>query len=110
MAETFKRITSRGVGAAPTRVGDYTVPAGTTAIVIGMSVANVTPDAVTGTVEHSDGTNLTAIVANVGIPTGQSLAPCGEMNKLILEAGDGVFVTSSEASSLDVVIGILEIS
>lgn len=110
MAETFKRITSRGVGTTATRVGDYTVPAATTAIVIGMSVANVTAGAVKATVEHSDGANLTDIVKDVDLAVGQSLAPCGEMNKLVLEAGDGVFVTSSEASSLDVVIGILEIS
>lgn len=110
MAETFKRLTARAVGTTPTRVGDYTVPAATTAVVIGSSVANILAEAVTATVEHHDGTNSTAVAKDVSLAAGQSLAPSGEVNKIILQPGDGLFVTSDKAAALDVVISILEIS
>lgn len=110
MAETFKRLASRAVGTSRVRVGGYTVPAATKAIVIGMSVANILTDACTATLEHHDGTNYTLIAKGVSLAEGQSLAPVGEMNKLILETGDGLFVTSGTASGLDVVVSIVEIT
>lgn len=110
MAQSFKRLTSRAIGTAQTRVDNYTVPAATTAIIIGSSIANILSEAVTVTFEHHDGTNFTAIAKNVQLAAGQTLAPSGEINKVVLQAGDGLFVTSSTASSLDVVISILEIS
>lgn len=110
MAETFKRIAQRGVGTGRTRVGGYTVPGGATAIVIGSSFVNVTAATVAATVEHHDGTNYTALAKDVQLGAGQLLAPSGEVNKLVLQAGDGVFVTSSAAASLDCIISILEIT
>lgn len=110
MPETFRRLTSRGVGTTATRVGGYTVPAGGVAIVIGSSFANVTTGTVRATVEHSDGTNLTKIANAIEVASGQALAPLGEVNKIVLQAGDGLFVTSSAATSIDAVVSILEIT
>jgi hypothetical protein len=110
MAETFKRITSRGIGTTRTRVGGYTVPVGATAIVIGTSIANFLDTNVKATFEHHDGGSYTVIAKNIGLTPGQSFAPSGEMNKIVMQAGDGLFVNSDTAAALDVVISILEIS
>lgn len=110
MPETFRRLTSRGVGTTATRVGGYTVPVDGVAIVIGMSIANVLTSVVNATLQHSDGTNLTNIVAAVPLQPSQSLAPAGEVNKVVLQAGDGLFATSGTASGLDVLVSILEIT
>ena len=110
MAEVFKRLTARGVGTSRVRIGGYTVPAATTAIVIGTSIANVTGDAAEVDFEHHDGTNYTALIKALSLGAGQTLAPAGEVNKIVLQAGDGLFVKSSTAASLDAVISILEIS
>jgi len=108
MPDVYRRLTSRNVGTARDRAGAYTVPAGGTALVIGMSVCNTTAAAVNASIEHHDGTNYTFIADLVPLAVAQTLAPIGEMNKLVLQAGDGVFVTSSAATSLDVVVSILE--
>ena len=110
MAETFKRLVSRGVGTTRTRIGGYTVPSGATAIVIGSSFANILTATVSASVEHHDGANYAAIAKAVELGAGQALAPSGEVNKLVLQTGDGIFATSGTAASLDCVISILEIT
>jgi hypothetical protein len=110
MPEVFKRLTARDVGTSRVRIGGYTVAAATKVIVLGMTVANKLAAQVAADVEHHDGANYTFIAKGVALPAGSSLAPCGEMNKLILEPGDGLFVKSDTAASLDVVVSILEIS
>lgn len=111
MPEVFKRLTSRDVGTARVRVGGYTAPASTKVIVLGMTVANkLALGQVAADVEHHDGANYTLLAKGVALPAGSSLAPCGEMNKLVLEPGDGIFVKSDAAASLDVIVSILEMS
>lgn len=110
MPEVFKRLTSRDVGTSRVRVGAYTVPAATKVIVLGMTVANKLTSQVAADIEHHDGTNYTLIAKAVPVAAGAVLAPCGEMNKLILETGDGIFVKSGTADGLDVIVSILEIT
>lgn len=110
MAKTFRRLVSRGIGTADVRVGAYTVPVGGTAVVIGMSIANAHASSpARATLRHHDGT-AGAVIAAATLMPGDALAPAGEMNKLVLETGDGIFVQSSVAGSLDVVVSILEIT
>ena len=110
MPEVFKRLTSRDVGAARVRVGGYTTPTSTKVIVLGMTVANKVAVQAAADIEHHDGAAYTFLAKGVALTAGSSLAPCGEMNKLILEPGDGLFVKSDTAASLDVIVSILEIS
>lgn len=110
MANTFTRKTSRNIGTGATQVGSYTVAASTAATVIGMTVSNTTASAVTADVYHYDGANITYIVRNAPINAGGSLVPVGGDQKVVLITGDSIYVKSSAATSLDVVMSILEIT
>jgi hypothetical protein len=110
MPEVFKRLTARDIGTARVRIGGYTAPDATKVVVVGLTVANKLTAQVAADIEHHDGANYTFIAKGVAIQPGASLAPCGEMNKLVLEAGDGLFVKSDTAAGLDVVVSILEMS
>jgi hypothetical protein len=110
MANVFTRKVSRNIGTALTSVGSYTVGAGVETTVIGLSICNTTASPVTVTVTINDGANDTNLVKGAGIPVGQSLIPIGGDEKVVLITGDSLKVQSSAASSLDVVMSILEIS
>lgn len=110
MSNTFTRKVSRNIGTSLTSVGSYTVGAGVQTTVIGLSVCNTTTAPVTVSVTVNDGTNDTYLVKGAGIPVGQSLIPIGGDEKVVLITGDSIKVQSSAATSLDVVMSILEIS
>lgn len=110
MANTFLRKTSRSVGTSPASVGGYTVGASTATTVIGLTCANTITTAITVDVVHNDGTNDTYIVKGATVPSGGSLVVVGGDQKVVLEAGDSVKVTSSDATSCDVIMSILEIT
>lgn len=110
MANTFKRKTSRAVGTTPTAIDSYTVATGTATTVIGLTLANITSEAITVDVQLNDGTNDTYIVKGATVPSGGSLVTVGGDQKVVLEAGDSVKVTSSTATSCDVIMSILEIT
>ena len=110
MANTFTRKLSRSVGLTPTRVGSYTVGSSTATTVIGLSIANVTGSTISANVYHSDGTNNTFIVYNAPVPAGGTLVAVGGDQKIVLTTGDGIFVQSSAATSIDAIMSVLEIS
>lgn len=110
MANVFTRKVSRNIGTSLTSVGSYTVGAGVQTTVIGLSVCNTTAAPVTVSVTVNDGANDTYLVKGAGIPVGQSLIPIGGDEKVVLITGDSIKVQSSAATSLDVVMSILEIS
>tara|TARA_B100002019_G_C21263805_1_gene598248 strand:- start:211 stop:546 length:336 start_codon:yes stop_codon:yes gene_type:complete len=111
MAETFKSVVSNGVGTSSTTL--YTCPANTTTIILGLLFCNVRSPLgdiqVSSTLTKSGGTSA-KLVENVKIFSGASLSLVGENNKVVLEAGDSIAVLSDVASSLDMVLSILEIS
>lgn len=108
MASTFKNAVSSGVGTAETSV--YTVPAGTTSTVIGLTVANIINSNVTCDVVVTDTSALTDvyIVRGATVPIGGALVPIGGEQKIVLEATDILKITGSDAASLDVIVSILE--
>lgn len=110
MANTFTRKVSRNIGSTPTQVGSYTVGAATTTTVIGMTVCNTSAAAITVDVYHYDGANATYLVKAAPINIGGTLVPVGGDQKLNLITGDSVYVVSSAATSVDVVMSILEIT
>jgi hypothetical protein len=110
MANTFTRKISRNIGTSLTSVGGYTVGSGVQTTVIGLSVCNTTASPVTVDVTVNDGTNDAYLVKGAGVPVGNAIIPIGGDEKIVLITGDSVKVKSSAASSLDVVMSILEIS
>jgi hypothetical protein len=110
MANVFTRKLSRNIGTSLTSVGSYTVGSGVQTTVIGLSVCNTTASPVTVDVTVNDGTNDTYLVKGAGVPVGNAFIPIGGDEKVVLITGDSVKVKSSAASSLDVVMSILEIS
>lgn len=108
MANTFKNATARNVGTSPATV--YTAPALTTTTVIGCTVANITSSNITVTVALFDGTNTTNIVKDALVRNGSSMVVIGGDQKLVMQAGHELRVTSSAATSADVVVSLLEIA
>jgi len=102
MANTFKRVTVGDVGTTLQTV--YTVPVNTTTVVIGFILANTSSSLLYVDIEAAG-----AIMGNqLPLPVGSSMSVLD--GKLVLEAADTVTVTSSEATSLDVILSIMEIS
>ena len=110
MANTFLRKTSRSIGTSAVTVGSYTVGASTATTVIGLSCANRTTASITVDVTHNDGSNDTFLVKQATVPSGGSLVVVGGDQKVVLQTGDSIKVTSSAASSCDVMMSILEIT
>jgi len=110
MANSFKRKLSRSIGTSLTAVGSYTVGASTEVTIIGLDVANRTASQVLVDVTLNDGSNDTYLIYQAPIPSGGSLALIGGDQKVVLETNDSIKVKSDTASSVDVVMSILEIT
>lgn len=100
MANTFKNYTSASVGTSPATV--YTVPTATTSVTIGLNIANVSASQITVDVQCAGA----YVVKGAPIPAGSALSVLD--GKIILEAADTVVVTSSAASSADILLSVLE--
>jgi hypothetical protein len=100
MANTFKNYVAASVGTSATTV--YTVPASTTAVTIGLTVANTTASQITVDVQAAG----VYVVKGAPIPAGSGLSVLD--GKIILETTDTVVVTSSAATSADVILSVLE--
>ncbi len=111
MANTFTRKLSRSVGTTPDNLGSYTVGANTTAVVIGLSVTNTTGGSITANVYINDNAAAnTYLVTNAPVSSGSSLLVGGGDQKIVLIAGDKIYVQSSAATSIDAVMSIMEIT
>jgi hypothetical protein len=108
MANTFKNSVSSAVGSSTTSV--YTVPSATTTTVIGLTISNITNSNITVDVEVTDTSNTTTVfmVKGATVPVGGALVPIGGDQKVVLETTDIIKVTSSAASSADVIVSVLE--
>jgi hypothetical protein len=108
MANTFKLKTKAYVGVITT--GVYTVPAGTTATVIGITLANVSGSSINVGVGVSRATSDSVkLLKDAPIPQGSTLEFM-QGNKIVLETTDTITVVSDTSSSLDASITILELS
>ena len=110
MPNTFKRKLSRNVGTSPATVGSYTVGSATQTTVIGLTCSNNTATAIAVDVALNDGANDHFMVKTATVPSGGSLVVVGGDQKVVMETGDSVKVTSSAASSCDVIMSLLEIT
>ena len=111
MANTFKSKTFDGSSTnADTLMTVYTVPSSTTTIVLGLTLCNITTNAVEVTVTYTnnDGDNVN-ITKLAQIP-GKASLELMTGNKYVMETSDILKVRSSAANSLDSVLSIMEIS
>ena len=110
MANTFKRKLSRSIGTSLTAVGSYTVSASTEVTVIGLVVSNTTASQVLVDATLNDGSNDTYLIKQAPVPSGGAIVIVGGDQKVVLETNDSIKVKSDTASSVDVVMSILEIT
>jgi hypothetical protein len=118
MANTFKLKTKTGInGAALSTV--YTVPTSpsTTAVIIGLTIANIKGASITGDIQivtaatsGENGDNV-YLVKDVPLPAGSSMEIMSG-TKIILNAGDIVKASGSNSSGADadVILSIMEIT
>ena len=111
MANTFKNasITNVDHSAYATL---YTCPTSTTAVILGIAIANKTANAVTVKIQMTDASDSNAtrqILNNVSIP-GDTTLEVLSGQKYILEASDILKIQAGTASSLDAVLGLMQIT
>jgi len=108
MANTFNSYTKANIGATTTDV--YTVPASTVAVIIGCTLANTTGDQVNADliINKADvAADDVYLVKSIPLPNGSSFE-FNAGNKIILETGDKIQVTSDTATSVDAIVSVLE--
>ena len=93
----------------------YTVPADTTAVVLGISLSNITSGSVTAdikiisdTVDVETNTD-TYLGKGLPVPSGGTLEIM-QVNKLVLQTTDVIQAKASATSSVDLLISIMEIT
>ena len=108
MANVFKSITDTGVGTSLTTV--YTCPGATTAVVIGCNISNTSGGQINVDVKLNKNTGDDVfLIMNIPIPNGSSYEFIAG-SKLVLEAADALEVQSDTATSVDVIVSVLESS
>lgn len=100
MANTFKNYTSASVGTSP--VTTYTVPSATTSVMIGCNLANTTASQIKVDVQAAG----VYLAKGIPLPSGSAISVLD--GKVILETTDTVVVTSDTATSVDVIVSVLE--
>lgn len=109
MANIFKCKTFGGSSTpANNEVTIYSVPSSTTAVVVGLALANTSLDTifVSTKVNNNDGDDV-FYAQNIPIPTGSTIEIMSG-NKIVLEENDSISVISSEDNSLDTILSIME--
>ena len=108
MANTFKLKTKANVGVTTSNV--YAVPSATTAVVIGVTLANTSGSSINvGVGVTRASTDNVNLMKNVPIPQGSSFEFMSG-NKVVLETTDTLTAVSDVNNSLDVALTIMEIT
>ena len=114
MANAFLSETDTAIGTSAASV--LTCGASTETTVIGMSIANIVTSQIAVDVQldasgrTSGAEDSVYLVKSAPIPVGGSLVVVGGDQKVVMEPGDIIKVTSDTASSADVVISHLDIT
>mgnify|MGYP000612952393 CR=1 FL=1 len=108
--ELFKNSINGSIGT--TGVVVYEAPIGSSATVIGVNVANANSNNISVSVMMRDisANKVVYVVKDALIVPGSSNVLVGGEQKLVLESGDFLSVTSSLANSADVIVSVLEIT
>ena len=105
MANTFKNYPASNVSS---NTVVYTTPAATQATLIGMTIANKTASSVLANVHINIGGTNFHMIKDATIPTGGSLVPIGNDQKVVMEASDTLSVSCS--GNCDIILSALEIT
>ena len=109
MATTFKNRIINAIGTD--EVSAITTTPSSRVTVIGLSLANLTPNAVSVSVTITDDTSTTGyFVKDVLLPPTSSLRLVNGGEKLILAPDNEMRIVSSQANSIDAVISYVEIT
>ena len=109
MANTFKnKVYDGSTTSADALMQLYTAPSSTTTVVIGLTLANTTTSQITADIKLNASSNV-FLAKNIPIPSGSSFEYMAG-NKIIMEAGHTLSVSSNTANSLDTVASIMEIT
>ncbi len=114
MANAFLSETDTAICTSPASV--LTCGASTEITVIGMSIANIVTSQITVDVQldasgrTSGAEDSVYLIKAAPVPVGGSLVVIGGDQKVVMEPGDVIKVTSDTASSADVVISHLDIT
>ena len=108
MANTFKSFLAADVETTGNTV--YTCPSSTQTTVIGLTIANKSNGTVTANAYLTRSGADYMIIANAPILTGSSLIAVGGDQKVVMQDGDELNVTTSANSSVDVIASLLEIA
>jgi len=114
MANAFLSETDTGVGTSPATI--LTCGAATETTIIGLSISNIVTSQILVDVQldasgrTSGAEDSVYLVKEAPIPVGGSLVVVGGDQKVVLEPGDAIKVTSDTASSADVVLSHLDIT
>ena len=104
MAQDFRRYTSNAVGTGAATL--FTANSYDT--VIGISLSNVTTNAITASCYINDGSNDIYLVKDVSIPAGSALQVLDGGAKFVVQSGDALKVISDTASSVDVWVSTVD--
>tara|TARA_B100001758_G_scaffold94177_1_gene80480 strand:+ start:3019 stop:3345 length:327 start_codon:yes stop_codon:yes gene_type:complete len=108
MANTFKLKTKANVGVTTSDV--YIVPAATTTVVIGVTLANTSGQSINvGVGITRAATDDVNILKDIPLPQGSSIEFM-QGNKVVLETTDTLTAVSDLNNSLDVALTIMEIT
>ena len=109
MANTFKnKVYSGSTTSADAIMNIYTAPSATTTVVIGLTLANTTTSQITADIKLNAGQTV-FLAKNIPIPASSSFEYMAG-NKIIMETGNTLQVSSNTADSLDTVASIMEIT
>tara|TARA_R100000152_G_C6732369_1_gene156886 strand:+ start:659 stop:988 length:330 start_codon:yes stop_codon:yes gene_type:complete len=109
MANTFKNKVYNGANtSASANMAIYTVPASTTTVVIGLTLANTASSQITASIKLSAGQTV-YLAKDIPIPSGSSFEYMGG-NKIVMQTGHTLSAVSNTADSLDTVASIMEIT
>jgi hypothetical protein len=114
MANAFLSETDTGIGTSPATV--FTCPSSTQTTIIGLSVANIETSQILVDVQldasgrTSGAEDSVYLVKAAPIPVGGALVVIGGDQKVVMEPGDAIKVTSDTAASADVVLSHLDIT
>jgi hypothetical protein len=109
MANTFKnKVYDGSTTSADALMQLYTAPTGATTVVIGLTLANTTTSQITADIKLNASSNV-FLAKNIPIPSGSSFEYMAG-NKIIMQAGHTLSVSSNTANSMDTVASIMEIT
>lgn len=114
MASSFLSETDTAVGTSPASI--YTCPASTETTIIGLSISNIVTSQILIDVQldasgrTSGAEDSVYLIKDAPIPVGSSIVVVGGDQKVVMEPGDVLKVTSDTASSADVVMSHLDIT